>query len=305
MTDKLDNRNLPRTIFLITMVSLGWGFSFLFLGILLEVMAPAQMLAVRWTFTALEFLVLILIGKVRIHLKGKNLIVLLLPGLCEPCAYCILEAYGIKMTSISVSAIFVATIPCMTLVLGILFFHKKGDRRMLTGIILAFLGVFISTLFSPNFSLGGTRIGMICMLLAVIACSLYSLTSNRASTEFDATTITAVMAFEGAVMFDIILFCQGYGLDTFLLPFSDMKILINLLMLTVFCAYASYICYNRLMGCVEPALGNNIVSSISTIIGVVSGILIMGDSWGWYTIIGALITLVGVWMSSMLLKDSL
>ena len=147
MTDKLDNRNLPRTIFLITMVSLGWGFSFLFLGILLEVMAPAQMLAVRWTFTALEFLVLILIGKVRIHLKGKNLIVLLLPGLCEPCAYCILEAYGIKMTSISVSAIFVATIPCMTLILGIILFRHKADVKLVLSLLITFAGVAIATLF--------------------------------------------------------------------------------------------------------------------------------------------------------------
>ncbi len=299
------NKNMPLTIFLIVMVSLGWGLSFLFLALLLQEMAPPQMLAVRWSLMALEFLVLILIGKIRFQLKGKKVIYLLLPGLCEPCAYCILEAYGIKMTSASVSAIFVATIPCMTLLMGILLFHKKADLRILGGILVAFLGVVIATVFSPTFSLGGTKLGMLCMILAIIACSLYSLTSAQASADFDAMTVTAAMAFEGAIFFDIICLGQGYGLKTFLLLFASWKVLICFLFLAIFCAFASYICYNRLMSYVEPALGNNIVGSLSTVIGVVAGIVVVGDTWGWYTVVGMLVTLVGVWMSGMRIKEDL
>ena len=79
----------------------------------------------------------------------------------------------------------------------------------------------------------------------------------------------------------------------------------NMLFLAVFCAFASYVCYNKMLNYVEPALGNNIVSSLSTIIGVVAGIIVMGDLWGWYTIIGMTITLAGVWISSMRMKEDL
>ena len=305
MTDAGYDKKIMMTIFLIAMVSLGWGLSFLFLALLLEEMAPAQMLAIRWSLMALEFLALILIGKIRFRLKGKNVFFLFLTGLCEPCAYCILEAYGIKMTSASVSAIFVATVPCMTLFLGVLLFHKRADRKMLAGILAAFLGVVIATVCSPTFSLAGTKTGLICMSFAIIACSMYSLSSAKASADYDAMSVTAVMAFEGAVFFDIICFCQGYGPDTFLLLFLNGKTLACFLLLAVFCAFASYICYNRLMSYVEPALANNIVGSLSTVIGVVAGILVVGDTWGWYTVAGLVVTLIGVWMSSMRMKEDL
>jgi len=299
------NNNMGFTVFLIAMVSIGWGVAFISLAILLEVMAPMQVLAARWTLTAVLFLIPVLMGKIKIDLRKKNVVFLFLAGLFEPCAYSILEAYGIKMTSASISAIFVATIPSMTLVLGIIFFKHRANLKLVVSLILTFLGVVIATFFSPIFSASGTRAGMLCMTFGVIAASMYSLSSKKASSDFDAASVTAIMAFEGAILFNIISLCQGHGLDTFIIPFTSGKLLINLLFLGVFCAFASYFCFNRLLAYVDAALANNIVGSLSTIIGVVCGIIIMGDIWGWYTVIGLGITLIGVWLSTMRMKDSL
>lgn len=291
-------------VFLIAMVSIGWGISFISLAVLLKEMAPVQLLAARWGITALLFLILILCGKIRIHLRGKkNLLFLFLTGLFEPCAYSILETFGIKLTSASISAIFVATIPSMTLILGILLFKHRADVKLVLSLIITFAGVAVATVFSPAFSVGGTRVGMLCMFLGVIAASMYSLSSKKASADFDAPTVTAVMAFEGAILFNIIALCQGYRLDTFTIFLTDWTLLLNMLFLSVFCAFASYVCYNKLLNYVEPALGNNIVSSLSTIIAVVAGILVMGDLWGWYTIVGMAITLAGVWLASMRMRE--
>ena len=295
------------TIFLIAMVSIGWGVAFLSLAILLQHMAPMQVLAARWGITALLFLGLIVAGKIHIDLKGKgrDTLFLFLTGLFEPCAYSILEAYGIKMTSASVSAIFVATIPCMTLILGILLFRHKADLKLVVSLLITFAGVVIATFFSPAFSAGGTRLGMLCMFFGVIAASMYSLSSKRASARFDAATVTAVMAFEGAILFNIIALCQGHRLETFTIFFTDWTLMINLLFLGVFCAFASYWCYNRLLHYADAALANNIVSSLSTVIGVAAGVIVLGDFWGWYTIVGLAITLAGVWLSTMRMKEDL
>ena len=307
----MNENKLLFTIFLIAMVSIGWGVAFLSLAILLQYMAPMQVLAARWGITALLFLCLILAGKVRIDLKSilkknkRDTLFLFLAGLFEPCAYSILEAYGIKMTSASISAIFVATIPCMTLLLGILFFRNKADAKLVASLLITFAGVAIATFFSPVFSVGGTRVGMLCMFFGVIAASMYSLSSKRASAHFDASTVTAVMAFEGAILFNIIALCQGYRLETFTILFTDWKLMINILFLGVFCAFASYLCYNRLLHYADPALATNIVGSLSTVIGVVAGVLIMGDLWGWYTVIGLAITLAGVWLSTLRMKEDL
>ncbi len=297
--------NLMMILFLFAMVSIGWGVAFLSLAVLLQTMAPIQVLACRWSITALVFLILVLAGKIRLRLRGKNLAFLFLAGLFEPCAYSILEAYGIKMTSASTSAIFVATIPSMTLILGILFFRHKADGRLVLSLLVTFSGVVIATFFSPAFSVGGTRAGMLCMAFGVVAASLYSLSSKKASEDFDAGSVTAIMAFEGAVLFNIIAFARGFGLETFTLPFQSGALAGHMLFLSLFCAFGSYFCYNRLLQHVDAALANNIAGSLSTIIGVVAGILFMGDLWGWYTVVGLVITLAGVWLSTMRMRRDL
>jgi|GEM_PF-1243978 len=297
------NTSLIFILFLIAMVSIGWGVAFLSLAVLLEKMEPMQVLAARWSITALVFLILMAAGKIRFRLRGKNALFLILAGLFEPCAYSILEAYGIKLTSASTSAIFVASIPSMTLVLGILLFRSRADLKLVVSIAITFAGVVIATFLSPALSLGGTKAGMMCMGLGVVAASMYSLSSRKASEDFDAGTVTAVMAFEGAIFFNIIAFAQGHRGDTFLLPFSDWTLAGHMLFLSVFCAFGSYFCYNRLLRDVEPALATNIAGSLSTIIGVVCGILFMGDIWGWYTVVGLCITLIGVWLSTSRIKE--
>ena len=192
----MHEKDLTKSLFLIAIISIGWGVAFLSLAILLEKMAPMQVLAARWTITALLFLVLIAMGKVRFRVRGqgRNTAFLFLAGLFEPCAYSICEAYGIKLTSASTSAIFVASIPSMTLILGILLFHHRANLKLVLSLLITFVGVIIATFFSPTFSMGGTRTGMLCMTLGVIAASMYSLSSKKASESFDAASVTAAPA---------------------------------------------------------------------------------------------------------------
>ena len=280
------------------MVSFGWGVSFLSLAVLMRKMAPMQMLATRWGLTAIVFLVLIATGRIRFRLRGKSAFYLILAGLAEPCAYSILEAYGIKLTSASTSAIFVATIPTITLMLGMIFFRQRPTPQLAISIAVTFSGVAIATFFSPAFSMGGTRVGMLCMLLAVLSAGVYSHASRLASADFDAGSVTCVMAIEGAVLFNILAFVQGHGFETYLLPFSDGYTLAHYLFLALFCAFASYTAYNHLLSYIDPAIASNITGSLTTVVGVAAGILFSGDIWGWYTVFGMSVTLIGVWLSS-------
>ena len=110
--------------------------------------------------------------------------------------------------------------------------------------------------------------------------------------------VTCVMAIEGAVLFNILSFAQGYGFETYLLPFSDPVTLAHFLFLALFCAFASYTAYNRLLSYIDPPVASNITGSLTTVVGVAAGILFSGDIWGWYTVCGMSVTLIGVWLSS-------
>ena len=80
--------------------------------------------------------------------------------------------------------------------------------------------------------------------------------------------------------------------------FSDAKTLIAVLFLGVICTVVCYSSYNALLASMEPATAANLVSCLTTVMGVVTGIIIAGDSFGWYTWAGTIVTLAGIILSS-------
>ena len=119
---------------LVMVVSVFWGMSFIVLTQLLKWLGTMEILALRWTLASVIFACLIGAGRIRINLRGKNMKFLLLTGLTEPCIYSVFEIYGLKYSSASISSIFIATIPCATLLVSILFFHKKPGRKYSSGV---------------------------------------------------------------------------------------------------------------------------------------------------------------------------
>ena len=51
---------------------------------------------------------------------------------------------------------------------------------------------------------------------------------------------------------------------------------------------------NIVIAGIGPALAGNITAAFSTATGILSGILIAGDAWGWYTLVGLILIFIGV-----------
>ena len=49
----------------------------------------------------------------------------------------------------------------------------------------------------------------------------------------------------------------------------------------------------------NAASASNLISNSTTAIGVISGVVLAGDSFGFYTIIGLMMTIGGIWLASM------
>lgn len=279
-----------------------WGFSFIFSKVLLRSLEPVRLLAARWTLAALFFLVLIIGGKLRIHVRRSGFFNLVIVALIEPCAYSVFETYGLKFTSASVSSIFIAVIPCAVLLSQMLFFHRKPDISVIAGILIAFCGVIVCTVFSPDFHSGGTFYGYLCMMGAVVCGAAYASFAARAGQTHSEMEITACMAFGGAVFFNLLNFGGGYGAKTYTLYFSsgfvDGKALICLLILGLGCSSLCYIIANRLIREISPTIANNLIGNSVTVIGVLAGVLLLGESAGLYTIIGLTLTIGGVLLSA-------
>ena len=283
---------------LILVTAVFWGLSFIFMNRMLEYMEPLQVIAGRWTLAAIIFLILMLAGKVRIDLHKKKVKYIFLCGLLEPGLYSVFETYGLKYTSASISSIFIATIPVMSLIVGVLFFRRKTNGTGILSIVLAFTGVVTCTVFSPAFSLDGDLRGYFFMVAAVVMGAVYGFFSAEAGEEYGAMEVTATMAFMGCVLFNIECLIAGYGLSTYRIIFTHPDVLGCTAFLGIFCSIICYAAFNRVMASMDVALANNMSGSLITVVGVAAGIFIAGDPGGLYTIIGLAVTLAGVWLSS-------
>ena len=284
---------------LLTILSLVWGCSFMATVIMVDRgLEPIQILSGRWLIAAFLYLGLAIAGKARPDYRKPEAKRLILVGLVTPCAYMIFETYGIAMTSASMGAIFIAGIPAMALLIGMVFLRRKAKRIGVVAVIIAFAGVSICTFFSPDFSVGGSVLGYLIMAGATVTGGFYSHASLAASRHYTSLEITANMAFMGAILFTALNFIMGYGFETYLVMLGDWKAMAGILFLGVGCSFMGYLLFNYLFTLMDLVLVNNISESSITVVGVVAGILVTGDPFGWYTLVGLGLTLTGVYLSS-------
>lgn len=288
---------------LVPLCALCWGFSYLGTTVALASLAPMQLLSLRWTVSALIFIILSALRIVRINYKGKDIRLILMVGILQPCIYSIFETMGIKLTTTSESSIFIATIPLMVLLIGSLFLHRKNSKKTIAAIAMAFAGVVICVAGSPGFSIGGKGTGYLLLLGAVITGALYSYAGSKAAEQFDAIEVTFGISIMGCIFFNCISFAMGYGVSGYQACFTDAELLAGVLFLGMCCSCLCYLIFNFVLGKLPTAIGTNMIANSTTAVGVISGCSFAGDPFGWYTVAGVALTIAGVCLSSVQDKE--
>lgn len=283
---------------LVPLCALMWGLSYFGTSVTLNHLEVMELLALRWTVSALLFVILIALRIVKVNFKGKNVKLVLLVGILQPCIYATFETLGVKYTSTSESSIFIATIPLMVLLISAVVLRQKTSRRTIGAIFLAFLGVLVCVYFSPDFSIGGKGIGYVFLMGAVLSGALYTLCSSKAAAEFDALEVTFTISVMGAICFNAISFAMGNGVRGYVLCFTDTTVLAGVLFLGVCCSCLCYLIFNYVLGKLPTTIGTNLVANSVTAVGVLSGCLFAGDPFGWYTVAGVALTITGVCLAS-------
>lgn len=273
-----------------------WGLSFLATNIAVSYFAPIQTLTLRWTAAAAVFLVLAALGKIRLPGKSPGLGILLATGAAMPCVYGLFEATGIRLTSVSESGVIIGSMPVFTLLISGLIRRKKSDWLTVAGILISFVGVAGCTVFAPDFTPGGRLPGYLSLLVAVFAGAAFMHLSARAGTWYSSAQITAAMSLMGCVFFNVLNLVMGYGLDTYRDCLAHPQAGLACLFLGVLCSSLCYLLMNYVLSRVEnTAVASNLGNCWTTVVAVIAGV-IMGDSAGWYTVVGLVLIVAGLFL---------
>ena len=189
----------------LAMAALGhiiWGFSVLFSKVAMEVAQPDVLLSIRFLLSALLMTLMILFGKAKLSLRGKNLKPLLLLAVTEP-MYFYFESYGILYTNATFAGVVLAVAPVVAILLSVLFLKEYPTRRQAVFCLLPVAGVMLMTVSGS--SMGIIRpLGVVFLMGACLTSGAYKTVNRRTAQEFTAFERTYVVMLACAAAFTIV-----------------------------------------------------------------------------------------------------
>lgn len=271
-----------------------FGLSFLFSKMAFDVVEPVVLLGTRFTITFIALNILVLTKVMKLDLRGKPIIWPILLGVLQPVLYFVLENYGLKYTTTSFTGMASSISPILTVILGVILLKERPNRRQWICIGVSIIGVLLVSIGST----GGQNsvAGCLCLLGAYLSGSFYSIMVRRLSRKFTPFELTYIMFSVGFVFFTALAFIQ-YGANTVPLvgaAFKKPLFSVAVVYLGVLASIGAYMLTNYSLSKL-PVTRSTVFGSISTLVSILSGVVIMGDPFTWNSALAIVLILVGVW----------
>ena len=259
-----------------------------------------QIVSIRVTLAALIFaLVLLIKDRAGFKVLRRDLPLFLGLGFGSILFFTVCYFTAITMMSLSTAAILLYTSPVWIMLMSVLFFHEKLDRRKLTALVLAFAGCVLVSGISGG---GLTPIGLLVGLGSGIGYGLYSILGTialRRYSPYTVTTYTFIFAAVGswiicrpADMFDKFSHAADLG---FLVAFCCLTALIT--------AVIPFLAYTCGLQNVEASKAG-IIATIEPMVATLIGILVFSEPLTFMSGFGILLILTAIVLLNLKQKQT-
>jgi drug/metabolite transporter (DMT)-like permease len=158
--------------FLVILLGVFWGASFLFVEILLEYVTPFVVVYLRVAIASALLLIYILIRNIKFQFSRGNIFNLFVMGLLNNILPFLLIAYGQQSITGGLASILNANTSFMTILLVALFIpNEKLNLHRTIGVLIGILGVILAVDYQNIFQLNNDSVGQYLILLATISYS--------------------------------------------------------------------------------------------------------------------------------------
>lgn len=269
-----------------------WGTTFISTKVLLNVFTPIEILFIRFL---IGYIVLWCIYPHHLQLTyKKEEWYFIAAGLCGVTLYYLFENIALTYTLASNVGVIISIAPFFTVIFACLFLHEeKPDIRFFIGFIIAMIGISIIS-FSGS-SLHIHPIGDFLAIIAAVVWAVYStLTKKLASFGYHIIQTTRRTFFYGLLFMLPFLFIMDFHvqLPQIIIPIN----LFNLLFLGLGASALCFVTWNlavKILGSVKTSVYIYIVPVITA----VTSTLILHEPMPLTTILGIILTLLGLLLS--------
>jgi drug/metabolite transporter (DMT)-like permease len=278
--------------FSIFLAAVFWGLSFVSMkSLLISGFPPFTMILIRYLLVCLFLVFFLFFNRDKRKITRKDYFILVLSGFIGISLYFLFESKGIQFTTASSASIIIAMIPIVSLLVDIIYYKNPVTWIQTLGIVMSFTGVYLIILPSTHISEGTHVIwGNLLMLGACICWVLYSVFSKQLHKRFSNFTITAYQSIFGTIF----LIPPALTEKANWIPIYGIS-WIHYLYLALLCSLLSYFLYNyslRHLGLSTVSVYINLIP----VVGVIGGVLILGESVFPVQIIGGCIVIISLFL---------
>ncbi len=286
-----EERSLNRAIFasygLVIALSVIWGLAFVAIRRAEFELSPANLTILRWLLASAGFLVLAPVyGKPKKPIQRKHIPRLLLVSFASVVGYHLSLNYAETIVSSGLAGLLISFGPIFVVLLSCIFLRERIGKSLALALALALVGAAVLTVNADLTFL--TITGPLAVILAAFMYGVYSVGSKPLVHEYGPVAVAVWAALIGTV-FALPLISWNF--------FTQISTLSLAGWLSVaYLAIISTVVANMIL---YTLIGSRAVSRLSVqlylipLVSLVGGILLLGESWSIFTVIGACFLLAG------------
>jgi drug/metabolite transporter (DMT)-like permease len=266
-----------------------WGSSFLFISLGLETLTPTGIAFWRTAIGALTLLAVMLVMRIKFVRGWLTWFKIWIAGLFMSAIPAVLFGFAEQHVSSALASIINASTPIFTVIaIMIAFRAEKPKREVLIGLSIGLGGVFIVLGIWNGFG-DNDPLAIGALILAVIC---YGIGSPFLRKFVEPLKLKPEAAVFGQVLTSALTLLPFYAFGALTIGAPTFNSVAAMLALGILGTGIAYVVYYRLLAEVGSAIGSA-VTYMSPIVGVILGVLLLGETITWNEPVGAAVVLFG------------
>lgn len=272
-----------------------WGMAFIWMKIVLQYYQPITVATLRIFLSSIFLLFYIKLFKKSQKIDKSDYKIFLISAFFNPFIYFLLESYGIKYVSPTISAVIIATIPLFSPLVAYFSVKEKLSFLSIFGIIISFFGILIM-LVNKDLSLRADPIGVLILFLAVASALVYSVLLVKLTRKYSSVNIITYQNTIGIFYFLPLFFY--FDFNSFINVKPNFELVSSLVFLSILCSSLAFIFYATSI----KNLGiskTNIFTNLIPVFAAIFSYFILAEIFPFSKILGIIIVIAGVFVSQI------
>jgi len=266
---------------LLVFLTLGWGINWPIMKIVLQDVPPLTFRGICLLGGGIGVLILARIAGDALAIPKIHWHKIFILSLTNIAGWNLFAIYGIGLLPSGRAALLGYTMPLWSMLLSVWLLNDRLTQRKVAGLALGMAGIFI--LMSESLAaLSSSLLGVVLMLGAALAWAIGMVLLKRFALPIPTFTLTAWMMIVSGVPITLAAILLEHGAWRPIGPGPAFGVVYNVFVAFMFCYWA----WNRIVLMV-PVTVASLSSLVTPVIGVVSGMALLGESIGWREIAAA------------------